>query len=66
MDAVRFLFPAAVTVSKLMGSEGCGGVGVTVKEVQSERVSIVVGPKMNSSSSFPDKKGNLFYSHSFI
>lgn len=45
MDAVEFSYPAGVTVSKLMGSEGCGGGG----------------SKMDPSSrSFPDKKGSPF------
>uniref|UniRef100_A0A5B7B9L4 Uncharacterized protein n=1 Tax=Davidia involucrata TaxID=16924 RepID=A0A5B7B9L4_DAVIN len=53
MDAVKLPLPAAVAVSKLMGSDGFGGaagVGVAVKEVEvheSDRVSILVAPSID-------------------
>lgn len=64
MDAVELPLPAAVTVSKLMGSEGCGGAGVAVKDVQSDRVSVNVSPKMDSSGPLPGQNGKTFLSHS--
>uniref|UniRef100_A0A5B7B5S6 Uncharacterized protein n=1 Tax=Davidia involucrata TaxID=16924 RepID=A0A5B7B5S6_DAVIN len=56
MDAVELPLPAAVKVSKLMGSDGFGGVGVgvSVKEVEvheSDQVSILVGPSTERCSS---------------
>ncbi|KAA8522458.1 hypothetical protein F0562_013181 [Nyssa sinensis] len=69
MDAVEFPLPVAVTVSKLMGSDGFGGagaggggVGVVVKEVQaheSDQVSILVGSSTERCSSLLSRKDEM-------
>ncbi|CAK9156570.1 unnamed protein product [Ilex paraguariensis] len=59
MDAVELPLPAAVTVSKLMGSEGCGGVGVKMGEIEireSDRVSMLVTPSTEAGSSFRSQR----------
>ena len=63
MDAVELPLPAAVTVSKLMGSEGCGGVGVKMGEIEireSDRVSMLVTPSTEAGSSFRSQRGDFF------
>lgn len=59
MDAVELPLPAPVAVPKLMGSEGFGRVGVSVKGVEArenDRVSILVGPSIERCSSLVGHK----------
>ncbi|XP_057967541.1 uncharacterized protein LOC131157421 isoform X2 [Malania oleifera] len=64
MDAVELPVPAAgsVAVPKLMGSEGFGRVGVTVKGVQAREagaVSIVVSPAIDRCNSLSCQKDGV-------
>ncbi|GAB4834481.1 hypothetical protein Ancab_032737 [Ancistrocladus abbreviatus] len=67
MEAVKLAFPAAVAVSKLMGSDTSGGARVTVGDAEaceSDCVPIFVNPKIEKCSSVLSHGGHVTTSES--